>query len=260
MQALDSQGWGSDVSYIQTPRSPQRAREGTACTPITAFLIQPSVRREIESIVRPIHSESHGVLIPICRYGANLEPSPDCSDPRVIAAVDDRRGLQILLLEINGRTKGKDGIPYHAIWSYDPAIYRDIVVDEEYRWPVSQYEIANLDLVNFHNTTFNIVTRDVRYKRVLPHVELAAESLARTAHAHRDEQTFSGNDFDFFKVNISASVKPIARALDSGTSPTSIRPDLFRVDFEASGKRTMTPVTWDTPRSAEDSWYRLVNA
>lgn len=256
MEARDYGTQRASSSHVQTPLSPRLADKGAARTPITAFFVEPRIRDQIEEIVRPTRGSRDGALIPICRYGAALEPTTDLTQPTVIAAVDDRRGMQILLLEINGRTQGRDGIPYHAIWSCDEAAYGDTVVDKEYRWPVSHLEVERTDFENMR-TIFCKVTRDMRYERTLTRAELAAESLARTAHPYKGSASFTNGDFDFFQVNIPVGVKPLARVLEKNPDAPFIDPGFFRIDFAAGGKRKMTPVTWDTPAADQSSWLTL---
>ena len=50
---------------------------------------------------------------------------PDLRSARIVGLADDGKGVQALVVEINGATDRPDGSTYHLTWSLDSAIHRD---------------------------------------------------------------------------------------------------------------------------------------
>lgn len=48
-------------------------------------------------------------------------PIPEAKSAKIIGVADDDRGIQALVVEINGERIRPDGKPFHITWSYDPS-------------------------------------------------------------------------------------------------------------------------------------------
>jgi len=48
-------------------------------------------------------------------------PIPEPTSVKVLGSADDGRGIQALIVEVNGERLRPEGKPYHISWSYDPS-------------------------------------------------------------------------------------------------------------------------------------------
>lgn len=184
-------------------------------TPYMALQLKEQMLESIEREVRALYGASQGsTLIPTCMYGDSLEPI-HCDDQRVraIAAIDNHRGLQILLFSVGGRTLRKDGVPFHSILSSearDAGIERP-VRDDTYYWPVKDMEAKRVfDHKGQPHIELQIHERKVRYQRVLTDVEIEAEALAKEAHTYlQNNASFTSDTFDFLRIDIPMDIPPL---------------------------------------------------
>ncbi len=236
----------ASAAFENATRIPPPLLKPLQATPFTAILLDPQMRDVIESKVRVLYGNRDGALMPLYRYGASLEPPIDEGlRPVVTAAVDDRDGLQILLVRLNGQTRSKDGIPYHIIWCAEDTD-NALVSDKTYRWPVTTIEkITGSPL----NPQFVKSTQNIPYDRVMTRLEKRAEDLARLAASHAEDgrDSFMGNQYDYLKLDISLHIPPSGYDPAQGIEPSQwdcIYPLLFRVEPRENGARTMSPIPW----------------
>jgi len=56
------------------------------------------------------------------RFGVSIDtPIPEPISVKVLGSADDNRGIQALIVEIDGERLSPEGYPYHITWSYDPS-------------------------------------------------------------------------------------------------------------------------------------------
>ncbi|PZQ47876.1 MAG: hypothetical protein DI551_02625 [Micavibrio aeruginosavorus] len=220
-----------------------------SATPYTALQIQPQMQEPIIEKIKFLYEQEAGTIIPICRFGSQLEPPDVMLRPIVTAAVDDHNGLQIILMTIGGKDKGPDGIPYHAIWSYTPSEEgARLIADKDYKWPVKTLS-KNMDIVTALRTA--ATTAEMRpYERVLTVTEKRAEELAFKALPHvQNHNSFFGADFDFLSLNIPLRILPLRDKPEYHSDPAAfdrdcIHPALYRVAPREDGSRHLNYVNW----------------
>lgn len=209
-------------------------------TPYTALSIQPQMRDALATTLRRVYTvDDKANVVAACRYGANLEPITDDDLIRVkaTAGVDNRNGLQIVLCEVNGQPLRKDKIPYHMIWSHDPAIIDFPVIDQDYTWPVTEMDDPRVykDERGYLQIAFDkVTTHDMPYTRVLSRIELMAEELAVSSYKRMNSEwlhQYNAPDYDIMNL------ERIPLRIPSADGTCYKTPDFIRVQHHASGGR-----------------------
>jgi hypothetical protein len=98
----------------------------------TAYLLTDESKRRLTARFKPAFPKVAADHI-THRYG--VEDFADMQWPEkieVIGSIDDKNGIQALLVRIDGETRRPDGGTYHITWSYDPnRIIPPFIRDEE---------------------------------------------------------------------------------------------------------------------------------
>lgn len=246
-QMFDGAAFHSNVELINRYAPTQSEH-----TPYLGMMLDESMIQEIEAClnqrldtaikgikdhITPHHEKAYGAIIPVAWNASSFEPVYDYDKPlslRVLGAVKNYTGLQILMLEVNGKSTRKDKIPYHMIWSVDEAPSAMLYQDDGYTWPVMEHikDIPVLDEQGRLMAHFNDKQIIQTHRRVLSGLEIAAEQLAMTAHETvKKGYNVWGNVFDY-----------LACAIDL-KFPLSYYAPLRRVEYNG-GHRIACHVGW----------------
>lgn len=172
-------------------------------SPYIALHLDKGLINVIREKIKTLYDKHEGSIIPLGWNALSLEPPSRYSPIKVLGAANNYRGLQILMLSVNGTTLRKDGIPLHAIWSHDNTLDASIYKDDNYEWPsrvlLDEPRIDKKTLALYFNYT------DVmqRHERVLSAVELEAEDLARACYDDAiSKNSVRGNLYDYLSCAV----------------------------------------------------------
>lgn len=157
------------------------------------------MRDQINSKIRFVYDKAEGYIAPMDWQPHCPQPPTGSTSVRVTGAVNNYNGLQILMLDINGKTLRPDGIPYHMIWSRHRARDEILQRDENHVWPVSVIE-GTPDKGAMLGDIFSGCTfyqTHIPTRRVLSDVDLEAEALAAQCDFDRFNGIVRSNSYDF---------------------------------------------------------------
>jgi hypothetical protein len=87
------------------------------------WLLPPADRSELLELFPPAYD------LVVADHVTSSAPEgtamPDIRSARIVGIADDGKGVQALVVEINGTTDRPDGSTYHLTWSLDSATGRD---------------------------------------------------------------------------------------------------------------------------------------
>ena len=98
----------------------------------TAYLLTPESKRRLMARFHPAYPKIAADHV-THRFGVNDFSDLQWADKiEIIGMVDDKHGIQALLVRVDGETRRPDGGTYHITWSYDPnKIIPPFLRDEE---------------------------------------------------------------------------------------------------------------------------------
>lgn len=159
-------------------------------TPFIALQITPEMLAPISQQLKALYGRGReAALMPLSYYPQAIIPA-GAEDVRVISAVNDYKGLQVILMEVDGKREGPDGRPYYAHWSSNAMPYDDEpVIDDRSTWPVTEATHVSLDRSS-NLYRFETAVRQTPYTRVISGLDQRAEELARHALAINPNQSW----------------------------------------------------------------------
>lgn len=83
---------------------------------IAGWSLDPRDRRALLREFRPAYTD---VVADHVTCGASVKRDPEDVDAEIVGAVDDGKGVQALIVEIDGTTHRPDGGTYHITWSIE---------------------------------------------------------------------------------------------------------------------------------------------
>ncbi|HYE01162.1 MAG TPA: hypothetical protein VEH84_17390 [Alphaproteobacteria bacterium] len=89
----------------------------------TGWLIPAEERRRLLALFPPRYPDAVAEHVTL-RFGDPKAPAPPPAAGRIVGIADDGRGVQALVVEIDGTTRRPDGGTYHITWSLDRAAGR----------------------------------------------------------------------------------------------------------------------------------------
>ncbi|MGE4062007.1 MAG: hypothetical protein AB7E79_01455 [Rhodospirillaceae bacterium] len=85
----------------------------------TGWLLDREERRQLLQEFRPAYADVIADHVTLESPSAAVRPSPPDVDGRIVGVVDDHKGVQALVVEIDGTTHRPDGGTFHITWSID---------------------------------------------------------------------------------------------------------------------------------------------
>ncbi|AVH85177.1 hypothetical protein RsoM2USA_249 [Ralstonia phage RsoM2USA] len=86
-----------------------------------ALILSEKTRNELLAIFPPVYTDEIGHHVTI-KFGVGknyVQPNVKMAD--VVAYVDDTKGCEAFIVQVDGETYRPDGKPYHITWSIDRA-------------------------------------------------------------------------------------------------------------------------------------------
>lgn len=214
----------SFASVAHMPQSLRYHPTSKSHSPYIAIYLDKGMVNAIHKKIRTVYDKHEGSIIPLGWNALSLEPPSRYSPIQVLGAANNYRGLQILMLSVNGATLRKDGVPFHAIWSHDNTLDTSIYQDDNYEWP-SRVLHDNPRLgKDGLALCFNYTDVMQKHERVLSAVELEAEDLARACYDDAKKgNTIRGNLYDYLACPVpvkfpSPQYDPVRRIEHHGAS------------------------------------------
>lgn len=180
-------------------------------TPYIAMLLDKSMIDAIKKNIKTIYGRLETKVIPTCWNSVAPEPPTGEISLRVLGSANNYIGMQILMLEVNGQSLRKDGVPYHVVWSVDEARRERIVKDTAYSWPIKKYDEPLIRKEISLLEHFTCTSSEQKIRRILSDIDVEAEQLAQECYdtAQRGYSVY-GNIFDYMACPIDVKFPNIA--------------------------------------------------